>query len=118
MSGIETTDMRPRTLDQGQLTTGRPSFISFTFGPPSLRFLLEQPSAVLQEYSIMPTESAAVPDDLNRACFVGSKLRKPEDWIRIPPLLALFPSQSHLTQSEAERSGVFPTHNRLPLQVG
>jgi hypothetical protein len=43
-------------------------------------------SSVLHEYSIMRTKSAALPHDLNRARFVGPKLRKLEDWICIRPL--------------------------------
>jgi hypothetical protein len=48
MSNRKTADnIRPRTLDQGQLTTDSESlddFHPFTLGPPSLRFLLGQHS--------------------------------------------------------------------------
>jgi hypothetical protein len=89
------------------------SFPSFTLGPPSLRFLLDPPSA-LQGHNIMPTKSAALPYDLNRARFVGLEAEKTGrlDAHTVPMLVSSTPqSQSHLTRSETERSGVFPSHN-------
>jgi hypothetical protein len=71
MSGIETADMRPHTLDRANsLLISSPEK-----SPPSLRFLLDQPS-VLQEHSIMPTKSAALLYDLNRARFAGPETKK------------------------------------------
>ena len=52
----------------------RASFTSFTLGPPSYCFLLDQPT-VLQEHSIMRTEFVALPYNLNRARMVASYVR-------------------------------------------
>ena len=98
-------------------------------GPPSLRFLLDQTLRVTKSTSsnnTMPTESAALSYDLNRALFVGPEnLEKLEDRIRHtyhPPLttkIALL-VRVDLTQllSKLIVYGVFPsftmdTHRKL-----
>lgn len=76
MNEIETADMRPHTLEQGQLTANSESLddllsLPFTLGPPSLCVVLGLYS-VLQEHSKMPTESAAATSYIsNCAHFVG-----------------------------------------------
>jgi len=96
MSGIEAADMRPHTLDQGQITTDSesvedlPSLPSHTWPSKSPLPTIVDQHSVLQEHSIMPTESAALPYDLNRARFVGPETEeKLEDWRQYayhPPL--------------------------------
>ena len=57
MNGIETAELRPRTVDEGQVTTDSASVLEdlpslssrLALEPSSLRALLDQPS-VLQEH--------------------------------------------------------------------